>query len=81
MSEGRIRPSRTRGHWRRWLVAERAVRSDLVVMLPPPFDKHFSLLQRVEDLVTTRHSGDVDGDRAFFDSADDAGFLVALLVE
>ena len=57
------------------------MRPELVVVPSPSFDKHVSLLQRVEDLVTTRHSGDVDGDRAFFDSADDAGFLVALLVE
>ena len=42
----RARQDRFRGGW---LVAQRAVRADRVVMLPPVFDKDLCLLQAVED--------------------------------
>jgi hypothetical protein len=38
------------GFWCGWPVAQRAVRPDPAVFLPPPFDQYLHLPQGVEDL-------------------------------
>ena len=50
-----MKRSEARRHWLyclrcRRLVAERAVRSDSVIFMPPPFHHDFRLIQRIEEL-------------------------------